>query len=159
MSTTSIGSSTTAQDMSKLSPAIQQALQGINIKGNKSTLTQDDFLKLLTVQLSNQDPLKPMEDAQFMGQMAQFASLEQTKELNATVTSLGASLGFSSAQQFLGKYVTLNDQGNPVSGLVTDITLSSGAPSVVVGGYVYPTSSVTSVSLAAPASNNSSISK
>lgn len=159
MSTTSVGSSTTAQDMSKLSPAIQQALQGINIKGNKSTLTQDDFLKLLTVQLANQDPLKPMEDAQFMGQMAQFAALEQTKELNATVTNLGSSLGFSSAQQFLGKYVTLNDQGTPVSGLVTDVTLVSGAPSVVVGGYVYPTSSVTSVSLAAPASNNSSTSK
>ncbi len=159
MSTTAIGSSSTVQDMSKLSPAIQQALQGISIKGNKATLTQDDFLKLLTVQLANQDPLKPMEDAQFMGQMAQFAALEQTKELNTTMTKLGASLGFSSAQQFLGKYVTVNDQGNAVSGFVTDITLDNGAPSLVVGGAVYPTSSVTSVSLAAPNANNISTSK
>ncbi len=50
-------------------------------RAHKTSLGVDDFLKLLTVQLQHQDPMKPMEDAEFMGQMAQFAALEQTKEL------------------------------------------------------------------------------
>lgn len=151
MASSIIGSSSSSTtDVSKLSPAAQQALQGITIKGNKQSLSQDDFLKLLTVQLQNQDPLKPMEDAQFMGQMAQFASLEQTKELNETVTSLSSSLGFTSAQQFLGKNVTLNDGGTEVTGTVSGVMLVSGSPQILVGGKAYTTDKVTAVTLASP---------
>jgi flagellar basal-body rod modification protein FlgD len=138
-----------------LSPAIQQALQGVTVKANKQSLTQDDFLKLLTVQLQNQDPLKPMEDAQFMGQMAQFASLEQTKELNSTVTSLSTSLGFTSAQQFLGKNVTINDGGVEVTGTVTGVMLVSGVPQILVNDKSYSTAKVIAVTLPTdPAASN-----
>jgi len=147
MSTTSVGNTNSIQDLSKFSPAVQQALQGVTIRGNKSTLTQDDFLKLLTVQLQNQDPLKPMEDAQFMGQMAQFASLEQTKELNATVSGLSTSLGFASAQQFLGKDVTLNIDGADVTGTVTGVKVVSRVPQIIVNGTAYATDKVTAVAL------------
>lgn len=120
------------------------------MKSNKQALNQEDFLKLLTVQLQNQDPLKPMEDAQFMGQMAQFASLEQTKELNATVSSLSSSLGFTSAQQFLGKNVTLNDGGAEVTGTVSGVMMVRGTPQVLVNGKPYTTDKVTAVTLATP---------
>ena len=150
MATSSIVGQGGSANLSKLSSAAQQALQGITIKSNKQSLTQDDFLKLLTVQLQNQDPLKPMEDAQFMGQMAQFASLEQTKELNATVTSLSSSLGFTSAQQFLGKNVTLNDGGTEVTGKVSGVMMVSGAPQILVNGKAYTTDKVTGVTLATP---------
>jgi flagellar basal-body rod modification protein FlgD len=132
---------------STLSPEIQKALEGFKVTKNKSTLSQDDFLKLLTVQLQNQDPLKPMEDAQFMGQMAQFASLEQTKELTSTVNRLSTSLGFSSAQQFLGKNVVLADDGGEVQGTVVSVKLVSGEPQVTVNGKSYPTSKVVSVAM------------
>jgi flagellar basal-body rod modification protein FlgD len=132
---------------STLSPEIQKALEGFKVTKNKSTLSQDDFLKLLTVQLQNQDPLKPMEDAQFMGQMAQFASLEQTKELTSTVSKLSTSLGFSSAQQFLGKNVVLDDGGQEVQGTVVSVKLVSGEPQVTVNGKSYPTSKVVSVAM------------
>ena len=145
MATTSNVTST-----SSLPSAVQQALQGVTIKANKQSLNQDDFLKLLTVQLQNQDPLKPMEDAQFMGQMAQFASLEQTKELNATVTSLSTSLGFSSAQQFLGKNVTINDNGTEVTGTVTGVMLVSGTPQIMVNDKAYTTDKVIAVTLPNP---------
>ena len=150
MSTTTVGNTSSVQDTSQFSPAVQQALQGITIKGNKSTLSQDDFLKLLTVQLANQDPLKPMEDAQFMGQMAQFASLEQAKVLNTTVASLSSTLGFSSAQQFLGKNVTLNVDGAEVTGTVSGVVMVKGVPQIMVNDTMYTTDKVTAVTLPNP---------
>lgn len=134
---------------STLSPEIQKALVGFKVRENKATLTQDDFLKLLTVQLQHQDPLKPMEDADFMGQMAQFASLEQTKELTSTVSTLSSSLGFSSAQQFLGKNVTItNADGTEVNGTVAGVVLDAGKPKVLVNDQVYATDLITAVTLA-----------
>lgn len=49
---------------------------------NSSALDKDAFLRLLVTQLSNQDPLSPMEDREFIAQMAQFSSLEQMQNLN-----------------------------------------------------------------------------
>ena len=138
---------TVTSSTSKLTPEIQKALEGFPIRENKSTLTQEDFLKLLTVQLQHQDPLKPMEDAQFMGQMAQFASLEQTKELTKTVSTLSTTLGFSSAQQFLGKNVTLNADGVEVSGSVSGVVMEDGIPKVLVNQKTYPTDQIIAVTL------------
>ncbi|MCQ4921791.1 hypothetical protein NE686_01720 [Tissierella carlieri] len=47
-------------------------------------LDKDAFLRLLTTQLANQDPLNPMEDREFIAQLAQFSSLEQMQNLNKT---------------------------------------------------------------------------
>jgi len=132
---------------SNLSPEIQKALEGFKTRENKSMLTQEDFLKLLTVQLQHQDPLKPMEDAQFMGQMAQFASLEQTKELTKTMSTFTASFGFSSAQQFLGKNVTINADGVDVSGRVSGVVMEGGVPKVLVDDKTYATDKIISVTL------------
>ncbi|MEN1759446.1 flagellar hook capping FlgD N-terminal domain-containing protein [Anoxynatronum sibiricum] len=49
---------------------------------NNSALDKDAFMRLLVTQLSNQDPLSPMEDREFIAQMAQFSSLEQMQNLN-----------------------------------------------------------------------------
>jgi flagellar basal-body rod modification protein FlgD len=138
---------TVTSSTSSLAPEVQKALEGFKIRENKSTLTQDDFLRLLTVQLQNQDPLKPMEDAQFMGQMAQFASLEQAKELTKTVNTLSASFGFSSAQQFLGKNVTLNAGGAEVTGSVSGVVMEDGVPKVLVDNKTYPTDQIIAVTL------------
>lgn len=50
-------------------------------------LGKDAFLKLLITQLRNQDPLNPMEDKEFIAQMAQFSTLEQMQELNKNIVS------------------------------------------------------------------------
>jgi flagellar basal-body rod modification protein FlgD len=147
--TTATGAS---NSVSNLAPEIQQALKGITIKENRQTLNQDDFLKLLTVQLQNQDPLKPMEDAQFMGTMAQFASLEQTRELTKTLGDFTKSQILNSAQIYLGRQVTLDvlDQsGNVVAGTVSAVKVVGGVPQITIGGKDYATASVMEIKEAA----------
>ena len=139
-------SGTTASSVSSLSPDIQKALKGITIKENKQTLNQDDFLRLLTVQLQNQDPLKPMEEAQFMGQMAQFAALEQTRDLNKNFATFTQAQTLNSAQIYLGRKVTLTDaDGAEVSGTVSAVKLNGGSAQIVIDGKAYATNSVTAI--------------
>jgi flagellar basal-body rod modification protein FlgD len=147
---------TASNSVSKLPSEIQQALQGITIKENKQTLNQDDFLKLLTIQLQNQDPLKPMEDAQFMGTMAQFASLEQTRELTKTLGDFTKAQVLNSAQIYLGRQVTLDlaDQnGNVIAGTVSAVKVVDGVAQITVGGKDYATASVIEIKEAAGTDN------
>ena len=58
----------------------------------KNDLDKDAFLRLLTTQLANQDPLNPMEDKEFIAQLAQFSSLEQMQNLNKAVGNLNDEL-------------------------------------------------------------------
>ena len=54
-------------------------------------LGKDDFLKLLVTQLQHQDPMNPMDDKDFMGQMAQFSSLEQITNMVSATQADGRS--------------------------------------------------------------------
>jgi flagellar basal-body rod modification protein FlgD len=56
-----------------------------------STLGQDDFLKLMTTQLMNQDPLSPMENGEFLAQMAQFSTVNGITEMNTSIQSMADS--------------------------------------------------------------------
>jgi len=76
---------------------------------HKSDLGKDDFLKLLLTQLQNQDPLNPMEDKDFIAQMATFSSLEQLTNLNSNIEILVESqtqTNLLSYNQFIGKEIT-----------------------------------------------------
>ncbi|GAA5415108.1 hypothetical protein Pryu01_00132 [Paraliobacillus ryukyuensis] len=53
-----------------------------------STLGKEEFLKILMAQLKNQDPMNPMEDKEFVSQMATFSSLEQMMSMNKSITNL-----------------------------------------------------------------------
>ena len=61
-------------------------------KASKDTLGQSDFLKLMTTQLQNQDPFAPMENAEFIAQMAQFSSLAGVSETNAMLEQIADKL-------------------------------------------------------------------
>ena len=67
-------------------------------------LGKDAFLKLLIAELSNQDPLNPMEDREFISQMATFSSLEQMQNMNTTLTGISEANKFN-AVQYIGKAV------------------------------------------------------
>ncbi len=68
--------------------ADQQAALAAKNSGPTDELGKDAFLKLLTTQLQHQDPLNPMENAEFVAQLAQFSSLEQLQGLSDGMESL-----------------------------------------------------------------------
>ena len=93
----------------------------------QQTLDANDFLKLLTVQLSNQNPLEPMEDTEFISQMSTFSSLEQMKQLNETMSQFSDEQRIVNAQNMLGKTVTYEAvEGQEQSMTVSSITLENG---------------------------------
>ena len=71
-------------------------------------LGKDDFLKLLITQLQNQDPTDPMENQEFIAQMAQFSSLEQMTNMSTSFAKMASFISSQEAASTLGKTVELN---------------------------------------------------
>lgn len=111
-----------------------------------SELGKDAFLKLLITQLQNQDPTKPMDDKEFIAQMAQFSSLEQMQNMT---TAMGNLLEMQKQSQlmdyksFIGNEVEwhelteeLDDEGNYIvnegTGIVEQLRFVDGNPVFVL---------------------------
>jgi len=78
----------------------------------KKTMGKEDFLKLFTTQLKAQDPLSPMDSAQFTAQLAQFSSLEQLTNINTglkDLLTLQNSLQNTLTTGMIGKRVRTSD--------------------------------------------------
>ena len=69
-----------------------------------------DFMKILLTQLTYQDPLKPMDNQQFMSQIAQFTTLEQSQQLNDKIDRLLAIQSATQSIGLIGKTVDVNGQ-------------------------------------------------
>jgi flagellar basal-body rod modification protein FlgD len=97
------------------------------------TLGQDDFLKLLVAQMSQQDPMNPMKDSEFIAQMAQFSALEQSKAMQQDMASLRASA-------MLGETVTVREKDEDgqeigtVTGEVSQVLIEKNVPKLFVEG-------------------------
>jgi flagellar basal-body rod modification protein FlgD len=75
------------------SPEQAAAAAAANAKNaKKGELNQDDFLTLMITQLKNQDPFKPMDPAQYVGQLAQFSSVSGLADINKNISALTSSL-------------------------------------------------------------------
>ncbi len=85
----------------------------------KNVLGKDDFLKLLTAQLSNQDPLQPVDNQAFIAQLAQFSSLEQLQGVSSRLDSLllaASSSNQMSTASLVGKDVAFKASGLDLAG-------------------------------------------
>lgn len=118
-----------------------RTLQDLNKESGRKELGQEDFLELMTTQLQNQDPLKPMENGDFLAQIAQFSTVEGIGDLNENFASLSDSLVSNQALQatnIVGRKVLAPTgvaalkQGDSVRGTV-ELPAASGE--VVVNVY------------------------
>lgn len=107
-------------------------------------LGKDDFLKLLIAQLSNQDPTSPMENTEFIAQMAQFSSLEQMTNMSTSFEKMSAYINSSEATSTLGKVVELNIGDTTTTGVVEGATRGAN-PQVLVNGMYYSMDKIAAV--------------
>ncbi len=107
-------------------------------------LDRDAFLKLLVSQLKYQDPTKPMEDREFIAQLAQFSALEQMTNVSKGLEALLYQQEANQALSLIGKQVTVQmDPASPaVNGTVDEALFTSSGAVVVVNGVRYPVTSV-----------------
>lgn len=108
----------------------------VNGRTASQQLGKDDFLKLLITQLSNQDPTNPMEDTQFIAQMAQFSSLEQMTNMNESFNKMAAMINSSQAAATIGRTVDI-DIGDTTARGVVEATTMGSQPQVMVNGMYY----------------------
>ena len=108
------------------------------IEGRKTSheLGKDDFLKLLLTQLSHQDPTSPMDNNEFIAQMAQFSSLEQMHNMANGFEKMTNMMNNSDAVSTLGKTVDIELGADKITGVVESVTRGE-KPQVLVNGTYY----------------------
>ena len=114
-----------------------QAIGGVSVSPSSaaaqtSNISQADFLKLLVTQLSFQDPLKPVDNQQFLAQLAQFSALEQQREVADKTDSLLAIQASTQAVGLIGKTVEVTTANGTQQGTVTTVTFSNGTPGLTL---------------------------
>jgi flagellar basal-body rod modification protein FlgD len=124
----------------------------------KKSLDQQDFLKLLSTQLANQDPLAPSNDLNSISQMASFSSAESMGDMVTSLKAFIVSQDFASAQAMLGKYVTVKTGTDASTGAIQSLsgTVSNvgydenGVSIITVGDKTFSPADVIGIQLTAP---------
>ena len=110
----------------------------------QQVMGRDEFLKLLLTQLANQDPTAPVEDREFIAQLAQFSSLEQMTNMASDFARLARMVQSSEAASALGRSVEILDGNDVVYGPVQAVSREDN-PRVLVQGIFYNWDQVTKV--------------
>jgi flagellar basal-body rod modification protein FlgD len=95
-----------------------------------NTIDQQDFIKLFLSQLQFQDPLEPVDNREFLAQLAQFSNLEQTRQTSQNTESLLVMQSSSAALTLLGKTVEVQLLGSdtPATGDVVAVNFTQQGP-------------------------------
>jgi len=109
-------------------------------KERNDMLGKDAFLQLLVTQLRYQDPLSPMDNKDFIAQMAQFTALEQSQNMSSQIQRLNAL-------SMLGLQVTIEpkDGGDVVTGVVEKVISVKGVSKLSIDGKQYSVDDVVAV--------------
>lgn len=91
-----------------------------------STVSYDNFLRLLLTQMKNQDPTDPMKSTEYMAQLATFSQVEQAVKSNEKLDALLSSFALSQADSVIGRTVTSAD--GTISGQVSSVKITSHGP-------------------------------
>lgn len=116
-------------------------------KSSKDSLGIDDFLKLLSAQLANQDMMNPSSDTEFIAQLAQFSSLQAMDSL-AKMCTINQSTDLVGKKVVVSKYNKDNSLVT-VEGIVDKVTLFKGTPMLVINGEEYEYANVMEIKASA----------
>jgi flagellar basal-body rod modification protein FlgD len=150
MTATNINTTMSAQDKFK----VDNVVNGYNKKLDaelrqgrvaSSELGKDDFLKLLMAQMTNQDPTNPMENTEFIAQMAQFTSLEQMTNMSQNFEKMAAMINSSEAQSLLGHTVQIDLGAEQATTGVVEAATRGNSPQVQVNGMFYDMNKIKTV--------------
>ncbi|MDR2393423.1 MAG: flagellar hook assembly protein FlgD [Treponema sp.] len=134
-----------SQEQAEIAQWVKEHNHKINQgKNPQQNLGKDDFLKILITQLSYQDPTAPMEDKEFIAQMAQFSTLDQMTSMATDFSRLAALVARSEATGSLGKSVEIAVEDTVIQGTVKAVTRGD-SPEVLVQGLYYPWNQVIKV--------------
>lgn len=133
-----------------ITDAITQAATsqaGAVSKSNEAAATAsadfDSFLRLLTAQMRNQDPLSPMDSTQFVEQLASFSTVEQQIKTNSQLESLVANLtasDLSSASEWIGRHVEISSKSSRFAGEPLNYRIPESASGTPTEAIVYNSS-------------------
>lgn len=120
-------------------PAIGQVVGGstTNVTSNQTAsnafgLSFEDLLRIILTQLTYQDPLKPMENFEFVSQLAQFSQIQLAQTANDRLLGLLQGTASSQAAALLGRVVDFRSGNATLSGEVKAVTFTDGEPRVTV---------------------------
>lgn len=113
--------------------AIGSVLSSTSSELAPGRLDQQDFIKLFLTQLTYQDPLEPVDNREFLAQMAQFANLEQSRVSNENSENLVLMSATSQSIGLLGRQVEVSGEGGTSTiGSVSAVTFSGEGPVLTV---------------------------
>jgi flagellar basal-body rod modification protein FlgD len=99
----------------------------------RNTIDQEGFIRLFLSQLQFQDPLEPVDNREFLAQLAQFSNLEQSRQLSMNTESLLTMTSASQALSLLNRQVdVVQSQGFLLSGSVTAVQFTTSGPELTV---------------------------
>jgi flagellar basal-body rod modification protein FlgD len=97
-----------------------------------SSLSMQDLLRVMLTELTYQNPLKPVENKDFMTQIAQFSSLDASQRLNQNLEKLLSLQSINQSVGLLGKTVDVQTATGAATGQVTALSLASGDPQITI---------------------------
>jgi flagellar basal-body rod modification protein FlgD len=148
MAEMTIDSTLSSSYLAKLEEQVNTFNKSLAVTGKATTeMGKDDFLKLLVTQLQYQDPSSPLENTEFIAQMAQFSSLEQMTNMATGFSQLASIVSGQDAMASLGKDVQIIQGSATISGQVTGVYRGGASPEVQVNGAYYPWADVVSVKM------------
>lgn len=114
---------------SALSPAGSSSTQ------SRNQLSREDFMGILISEMTNQDPMEPLDNQEFLAQLVQLENLEATSALTASIESLAVMQQLSAASSLIGRTVTVLDGENGLlTGVVEKVSVQGGQSYLMVDG-------------------------